>query len=79
MDFELRQLLTAEDGIELDDYQKQYRDISELERAVARRATASRRYVPLLIGPDRDAEIGRVRQASEKEVYACRLNSGLRL
>jgi hypothetical protein len=61
VDFELRQLVTAEDGTELDDYEKQYRDISELERAVARRATASRRYVPLLIGPDRGAEVGRVR------------------
>src|SRR6266550_919188 len=49
VDVELRQLVKTEDGIELDDHEKQYRDISELQRAVARRATASRRYVPLLI------------------------------
>lgn len=63
VDFELRQLVTEDERLLLDGYEKQYRDINELELAVARRASASRRYVPLLIGPDREAEIGRVRQS----------------
>jgi hypothetical protein len=62
-DFELRQLVRADEALELDDYEKQYREIADLERAVGRRAIASRRYVPLLVGSGRDAEIGRVRES----------------
>jgi hypothetical protein len=62
-DFELRQLVGADEALELDDYEEQYRDIADLEREVGHRAIACRRYVPLLVGPGRDAEIGRVRES----------------